>query len=125
MIATDKLKKLIGEEITRSYERQTASGTLFIDYLIADLDLSAEQVEISPYAPFVDHTLREANFRQAFGVIVVAIKRADGHMQFNPEPDDVIRAGDQLVALGNPGQLKALEDTASQRLRSGVVAERS
>jgi voltage-gated potassium channel len=82
------------------------------------LDLSAEQVEISPYAPFVDRTLREANFRQTFGVIVVAIKRADGHMQFNPEPDDIVRAGDQLVALGNPNQLRALEETASQRLRS-------
>jgi voltage-gated potassium channel len=82
------------------------------------LDLSAEQVEISPHAPFVDRTLREANFRQAFGVIVVAIKRADGHMQFNPEPDDVVRAGDQLVALGNPNQLRALEETASQGMKS-------
>ena len=61
-------------------------------------------------------TLREANFRQAFGVIVVAIKRADGHMQFNPEPDDMLRAGDQLVVLGNPDQLRALEETAGPAL---------
>jgi voltage-gated potassium channel len=57
--------------------------------------------------------LREANFRQAFGVIVVAIKRADGHMQFNPEPDDMMQVSDQLVVLGNAAQLKALEEAAS------------
>jgi voltage-gated potassium channel len=79
------------------------------------LDLSAEQVEIGANAPFAGRTLREANFRQRFGVIVVAIKRADGHMQFNPEPDDVVAVGDQLVALGNPGQLKTLEETAAGR----------
>lgn len=76
------------------------------------LDLAAEQVEIRRGAPFVGQTLREANFRQAFGVIVVAIKRADGGMQFNPEPDDRLHEGDQLVALGNAVQLKALEETA-------------
>jgi voltage-gated potassium channel len=76
------------------------------------LDLSAEQIEIGQAAPFVGQTLREANLRQAFGVIVVAIKRSDGRMQFNPEPEDRLHEADQLVALGNPAQLKALEDAA-------------
>jgi voltage-gated potassium channel len=76
------------------------------------LDLAAEQVEIGAGAPFVGQSIREANLRQAFGVIVVAIKRADGRMQFNPDPVDRIYEGDQLVALGNPTQLKALEDAA-------------
>ncbi len=82
------------------------------------LDLSAEQVEIRRDAPFVGRTLREANFRQEFGVIVVAIKRADGHMHFNPDPDDSLHIGDQLVVLGSATQLKALEGAAGGR--SGV-----
>jgi voltage-gated potassium channel len=85
------------------------------------LDLAAEQVEIGAAAPFVNQTLREANFRQAFGVIVVAIRRAEGQMQFNPEPDDVLREGDQLVVLGSAGQLKALEDRAASPLRSAAA----
>jgi hypothetical protein len=35
--------KELGQEITRAYERQAASGTLFIDYLLSDLDLSDRQ----------------------------------------------------------------------------------
>ena len=76
------------------------------------LDLSAEQVEIGADAPFVGKSLRDANLRQAFGVIVVAIKRANGHMQFNPSPDDMLEVGDQLVLLGDATQLKALDGAA-------------
>jgi voltage-gated potassium channel len=76
------------------------------------LDLAAEQVEVGADAPFVGKSLREANLRQAFGVIVVAINRADGQMQFNPSPEDILRAGDQLVLLGATTQLKALEEAA-------------
>jgi voltage-gated potassium channel len=76
------------------------------------LDLAAEQVEIGAGAPFVGQTLRDANLRQAFGVIVVAIKRSSGHMQFNPSPEDTLQVGDQLVLLGDAAQLKALETAA-------------
>jgi voltage-gated potassium channel len=76
------------------------------------LDLAAEQVELGAGARFIGKKLRDANLRQDFGVIVVAIKRADGHMQFNPSPEDTLLTGDQLVVLGSPDQLKALEDVA-------------
>jgi hypothetical protein len=33
----------LGEEIARSYERQAAAGTIGLDYLLSDLDLSDEQ----------------------------------------------------------------------------------
>jgi voltage-gated potassium channel len=76
------------------------------------MDLSAEQVVIGATTRFVGQNLRDANLRQDFGVIVVAIKRKAGQMEFNPEPESVIGAGDQLVVLGHPDQLKALEAAA-------------
>jgi len=79
------------------------------------LDLAAEQVDVAPTAPFVGVALREANLRQGYGVIVVAIKRQSGHMEFNPPPDARIEAGDQLVVLGHPDQLKALDAAAAGR----------
>ena len=69
------------------------------------LDLAAEQVTSSRRA-FAGTTIRDANLRQDFGVIVVAIKRAAGHMEFNPAPETTIGAGDQLVVLGHPDQLR-------------------
>lgn len=76
------------------------------------LDLSAEQVELGPGAPFIGKSLRDANLRGDFGVIVVAIKRDGGQMKFNPSPDDVLNVGDQLVLLGGADQLKSLDEVA-------------
>ncbi len=75
------------------------------------LDLAAEQIEVRS-TRFAGVSIRDANLRQDFGVIVVAIKRAAGHMEFNPAPDAVIGAGDQMVVLGHPDQLKALDAAA-------------
>ena len=56
------------------------------------LDLAAEQVSVGADASFANRTIRDANLRQAFGVIVVAINRQAGHMEFNPAPEAQILA---------------------------------
>lgn len=77
------------------------------------IELAAEQIEVSDLSTFVNSTIKDANLRQEFGVIVVAIKRAAGHMEFNPAPEVRIGARDQLVVLGSPERLKALDAAAS------------
>ena len=77
------------------------------------LELAAEQVLVSAQSPFVGQSIKDANLRQHFGVIVVAIQRHAGKMEFNPAPEARIAANDQLVVLGHPDQLKALDAAAS------------
>ena len=60
-------------------------------------------------------TIEGSRIRQEMGVIVLAIKGEDSHMRFNPAPDEVIRAGDHLIAMGEPVGLRRLEDTATER----------
>jgi len=43
---------------------------------------------------------------------VLAIKRRDA-MRFNPAPDERIEPDDCLIAMGEPAQLRQLEQTAS------------
>jgi voltage-gated potassium channel len=56
----------------------------------------------------VGRTIVEAGIRQTYGVIIVAIRRADGSMEFNPPSDATIQAGDEMVVLGRPQSVKAL-----------------
>ena len=49
------------------------------------------------------------------GVIVMAIRKRDGRMVFNPPADTAIEAGDYLIAMGEPAGLRKLEATANQR----------
>jgi voltage-gated potassium channel len=78
-----------------------------------NLELAMEQITISPQSALADHSILDANLRQRFGVIVVAIQRVDQRMEFNPEPATLMRAGDRLVVLGGPDSLKQLEVEAA------------
>ena len=95
---------------------QTALRPAVVDFVqlatsSGHLDLSMEQVHVREESGLVGKSIVDASIRQRFGVIVVAIKRADGTMEFNPAPESVIRAGDELVVLGRPDSVKALEET--------------
>jgi len=105
-------------QIGASHIVQTALRPAVVDFVqlatrSEHLDLSMEQVHITPGSALVGKSIVDAGIRQRFGVIVVAIKRADGTMQFNPPPEAVIQAQDELVVLGGPQSVKALEETVS------------
>jgi len=96
---------------------QTALRPAVVDFVelatsSESLELAMEQVRIGTGSALAGRTIVEANVRQRFGVIVVAIQREGGHMDFNPPHDAVMRAGDELVVLGRPGQLRDLEVAA-------------
>jgi voltage-gated potassium channel len=96
---------------------QTALRPAVVDFVelatsSENLELAMEQVRIAGASALAGRTILEANLRQRFGVIVVGIQREGGRMEFNPPPDAVMRAADQLVVLGRPEQLKDLEAAA-------------
>lgn len=81
-------------------------------------ELSLEQVEIRPEGLLAGQTIVGANLRQAFGVIVVGIRRTSGRMEFNPPPDARMEAGDHLVLLGPSDRLVELAQQAGQALQT-------
>jgi len=91
---------------------QTALRPAVVDFVhlatSSELDLSMEQVHISEDSALANQTIVDAGIRQRFGVIVVGIKRAGGTMEFNPPPEAIMRAGDELVVLGRTASVKAL-----------------
>lgn len=75
------------------------------------LDLEIGQILVPPASCFVGQTIGESGIRRKTGVIVLAIKRSDG-LHTNPERDDVMQAGDVLIAMGEPASLRKLEEAA-------------
>jgi voltage-gated potassium channel len=76
------------------------------------LELQLEESQLTAGSALVGATLRDQRIRQQLGVIIVAIKNAEGEMLFNPPPETVLQAGDVLVVLGDRGQLDQLERIA-------------
>jgi voltage-gated potassium channel len=85
----------------------------FIDFTTGNaigLDVRIEQILVTGRSEFVSKSLRDTPIRRELGVIVLAIRRANGEMIFNPPAECVMAAGDYLIVLGPPGQLRRLED---------------
>src|SRR5271165_3855310 len=88
----------------------------FIDFTTKGmgLDVGIEQVRVPPNSEFVSKTLQDARIRKDTGVIVLAIRKANGEMLFNPPAEAPIQAGDHLIAMGEPQNLRRLEQVLSE-----------
>jgi voltage-gated potassium channel len=75
-----------------------------------NIELQMEEVTIKKGSSLAGLAINQCGIRQDLGIIIVAIKRGDGKMEFNPSPTAVLNEGDCLIALGQPRQLKALEE---------------
>ena len=78
-----------------------------------NLELQLEEVLLSKGSKFCEMTLEKTAIGRDLGIIIVAIKRPDGTMEFNPNSTSIINAGDTLVALGETAKLKELERLAA------------
>jgi voltage-gated potassium channel len=126
--ATVKLKRAGADRVISPYQigavqmAQTALRPAVVDFMelatsAENLELAMDEIPIATHSSLANQSILEANLRQRYGVIVVGIQREDGRMEFNPEPETMIGAGDKLVVLGRPGSLKQLETSAAERKR--------
>jgi di/tricarboxylate transporter len=70
-------------------------------------EIDIVELEITPKSFLVDRTLRQANFRQRYGVIVLAFRRAEIIRRTNLEKIP-LQAGDKLLVQGDQAQLQAI-----------------
>jgi voltage-gated potassium channel len=71
-----------------------------------------EQQRIERASPLCGKTLKDSPIRRDLGVIVVALRGADGRFVTNPSPDTLLGEGDVLVSLGSDENLARLDRMA-------------
>ncbi|HEU0107302.1 MAG TPA: potassium channel protein [Vicinamibacteria bacterium] len=76
------------------------------------MELQIEESRIEPGSALAGRSLKDSRVRQDLGVIIVAIKKPDGRMVFNPPSEETMAAGDLLITLGHRDQLDRLETLA-------------
>lgn len=94
----------------------TAVKPTVMDFLEASLsgtsvELELAEIVVHPQSELAGKTLAGAEVRQRFGIIVVALKRGETST-FNPGPNELIEAGDTLVALGPTQALERVEQAS-------------
>jgi voltage-gated potassium channel len=101
-----------GQRIAQSFLRPHVVSFLDTATTHLGMDLEIGEIQVGANSEFAGKTLGSSHIRQERGVIILAIKRGNG-MHFNPAPEDVIEPGDCLIAMGQPAQLRQLEQAAA------------
>lgn len=82
----------------------------FLDFAThVGLEAAIEQVRVAEASEAVGKTIQELQIGRDLGVIVLAVRKGDGEMLFNPPADTAIGGGDYLIAMGKQTNLQALE----------------
>jgi voltage-gated potassium channel len=85
--------------------------THFLELALSEegIELRMEEIHIPEGSKLVGKKLVSSGIRSNYDLIVVAIKHAEGGMVFNPPPQEQLKAGDILVAIGAIQNLSRLE----------------
>jgi voltage-gated potassium channel len=84
-----------------------------MDSIVAEtLDLAFEEVAIEKSSVYINKKLKDTNIRSELDLVVVAIRRKDGEMLFQPSGDAEIKEGDLLIAIGKGESMKKLVEAS-------------
>ncbi len=84
-----------------------------LDYLELSDKYSLAEIRVSN-PKFFNKTLSELNFRQRFDLTVVAIRRVDQTVIASPAADEYVRENDNLLVIGETGDVDILDDKMNQ-----------
>jgi len=90
----------------------------FLDFTTKDIgeDIAIEQVRVAE--SMVSKSIREMQLGRELGVIVMAVRRRDGQMVFNPSAETAVHGGDYLIVMGRQENLRTLENMLAESHRA-------
>jgi voltage-gated potassium channel len=98
-----------GKRMSQMLLRPTVVDFIDVAMMDSDLGLQMEELTVKKGSIADKKNLVESNIRRVYGIIIVAVKKQDGKMVFNPAADECLEAGDTLVVLGKKEDLLRLE----------------
>jgi voltage-gated potassium channel len=101
-----------GQRVAQAVLRPNVMDFLELATRSQHLELQIEETPIAATSQLAGKSLDESRIRRDLGIIVIAIKKPNGTMSFNPEGAAVLDAGDLMIALGHRQQLDRLAQLA-------------
>lgn len=86
----------------------------FLDQMlrVSNQVLRVEEIRADDMPAMKGQTLEQTDMGRKTGLLVLAVKSADGQYQFNPGKHYVLNSGDVLIVMGTREQLQALKTKA-------------
>lgn len=96
-----------GWRIAHELVRPHATSFLDLLTLASYEEMQLEEFLVKDTSPHVGRTLADLAVGRDFHVLIVGIRRGDGHLVPTPRADETIHAGDVLIAIGHPDAVRA------------------
>jgi voltage-gated potassium channel len=89
--------------------------TDFLELTVGEksIELKMEELEVGEGSILNGVPLVDSKIRQEMNIIIVAIRKRDGKMTFNPSSQTPIEIDDTLIALGHTNDLARLKSKLS------------
>jgi len=76
------------------------------------MDIELEEVQVSSGSVYSEKKLVDTDIRKELNLIIIAVKKTDGQMVFNPGPNTVIEDQDVLITMGEKKDLAIFHEKA-------------
>lgn len=103
-----------GTRVAQAILRPTVMDFIELATRTEHIELQLEETRVEPNSPLAGQMLKDSGIRSDLKIIIVAIKKSTGKMQFNPSPETCMEAGDILVAIGHKEHLEKLDALANR-----------
>ncbi|WP_265455591.1 potassium channel family protein [Enterococcus sp. HY326] len=84
-----------------------------LDYLELSDKFTLAEIHVEN-EKFYNKSLMELNFRQHFGLTVVAIRRKNGQVVVSPAADEIVQQADNLLVIGETDDVEYLDEKMNQ-----------
>jgi len=115
-----KLLKRIGVNRVVFPERDTGirvALSLIASNILDFIELSPDYgiAEMSVHEKWVGKNLLELDFRQRYGLNIIAIKHSDMDININPLATDILQADDRIVVVGSEDQFSKMDELVQKK----------
>ena len=101
-----------GLRIAHTILKPTVVDFLELTAKTGNMEIQIEEVVVEEASSLVGKTIKEADISAKNWVIIVALKKENGKILFNPRADTLIEAGDKVAVIGEPEHFKQFEKMA-------------
>jgi voltage-gated potassium channel len=89
--------------------RPTVTNFLDLAFAHTRKDIQMEEIPVNASSRLVRVPLKDSGIRQNYNLIIIAIKKPNGDMLFNPSFEAAIMPDDTVIAVGELDNLQKLE----------------
>ena len=103
--------------IAQTVIRPSVADFIDLTFHGGDIALQMEELRVGPLSEMAGVALKDSGIRQKLDLIILAVKKIDGRMIFNPQAETVIDGGDTLIAMGTRASVEKLGDILAKEVR--------